>query len=134
MKKILDFHNRSFSDVRGINQNIEKPLKHQRRLGLSNNQPNLFKKAENSSVSLFMPQQISLQVPYWYIWDIAMFSLNIAILIIAYYRKKIIEHLGTFTADCLSIYYLSTNTATPPRGDYVQVSGVLQTGRQCSES
>ena len=29
---------------------------------------------------------------------------------------------------------LSTNTATPPRGDYVQVSGVLQTGRQCSES
>ena len=30
--------------------------------------------------------------------------------------------------------YLSTNTATPPRGDYVQVSGVFQTGRQCSES
>ena len=33
----------------------------------------------------------------------------------------------------LSIY-LSTNTAIPPHGDYVQVSGVLQTGRQCSES
>ena len=30
--------------------------------------------------------------------------------------------------------YLSTNTATPPRGDYMHVSGVLQTGRQCSES
>ena len=37
------------------------------------------------------------------------------------------------TKHYLSIY-LSTNTATPPRGDYVQVSGVLQTGRQCSES
>ena len=38
---------------------------------------------------------------------------------------------------CLIIYLstnLSTNTATPPHGDYVQVSGVLQTGRQCSES
>ena len=45
--------------------------------------------------------------------------------------------LGRFTC-CFSFLtnaiYLSTNTATPPRGDYVQVSGVLQTGRQCSES
>ena len=30
--------------------------------------------------------------------------------------------------------YLSTDTASPPRGDYVQVSGVLQNVRQRSES
>ena len=34
MKKILDFPNRSYSDVSGKYQNMEKPLKHQRRLGL----------------------------------------------------------------------------------------------------
>ena len=34
MKKILDFRNRSYSDVIGKYQNMEKPLKHQRRLGL----------------------------------------------------------------------------------------------------
>ena len=34
MKKILDFSNRSYSDVSGKYQNTEKPLKHQRRLGL----------------------------------------------------------------------------------------------------
>ena len=34
MKKILDFRNRSYSDVSGKYQNMEKPLKHQRRLGL----------------------------------------------------------------------------------------------------
>ena len=33
----------------------------------------------------------------------------------------------------ISSINLFTNTATPPRGDYVQVSVVLQTGRQCSE-
>ena len=31
-------------------------------------------------------------------------------------------------------FYLSTNTATPPRGDFVKVSDVLPTGCQCSES
>ena len=36
VKKILDFRNRSYSDVSGKYQNIEKPLKHQRRLGLRN--------------------------------------------------------------------------------------------------
>ena len=35
MKKILDFRNRSYSDVSGKYQNMEKPLKHQRRLGIS---------------------------------------------------------------------------------------------------
>ena len=34
VKKILDFRNRSYSDVSGKYQNMEKPLKHQRRLGL----------------------------------------------------------------------------------------------------
>ena len=34
MKKILDFRNRSYSDVSGKYQNMEKPLKHQRRLRL----------------------------------------------------------------------------------------------------
>ena len=34
MKKILDFRYRSYSDVSGKYQNMEKPLKHQRRLGL----------------------------------------------------------------------------------------------------
>ena len=34
MKKILDFRNWSYSDVSGKYQNIEKPLKHQRGLGL----------------------------------------------------------------------------------------------------
>ena len=34
MKKILDFRNRSYSDVSGKYQNMEKPLQHQRRLGL----------------------------------------------------------------------------------------------------
>ena len=31
-------------------------------------------------------------------------------------------------------FYLYTDTASTPRGDFVQVSGVLQTMRQCSES
>ena len=34
MEKILDFRNRSYSDVSGKYQNMEKALKHQRRLGL----------------------------------------------------------------------------------------------------
>ena len=33
-EEILDFRNRSYSDVSGKYQNMEKPLKHQRRLGL----------------------------------------------------------------------------------------------------
>ena len=35
MKKILDFRNRSYSDVSGKYQSMEKPLKHQRRIGLA---------------------------------------------------------------------------------------------------
>ena len=31
---MLDFRNRGYSDVNGKYQNMEKPLKHQRKLGL----------------------------------------------------------------------------------------------------
>ena len=44
MKKILDFGNRSYSDVSGKYQNMEKPLKHQRRLGLAVAQPRVSRK------------------------------------------------------------------------------------------
>ena len=44
MKKILDFGNKSYSDVSGKYQNMEKPLKHQRRLGLAVAQPRVSRK------------------------------------------------------------------------------------------
>ena len=65
-----------------------------------------------------------IAIEYWFWYDLLKMSFQINIV---FNDQRIILKI-------LYKVYLSTDTATSPLGDYVQMPGVLQTGRQCCES
>ena len=111
MKKILDFRNKSYSNVSGIYQNMEKPLKHQRRLGLTPLLPPLLP----SSQTLYLAQLINdRRQPPFFFFSI---SLKVTLLLISNMSSGTSSYILFKDISCLHqcVYLFRNRDSSPTR-------------------